>query len=197
METRELLIASTQALLWDRGYVATSPRAIQQRAGVGQGSMYHHFAGKPELAAAAVRRSAEELRAEVAPILDGRGSAIERISAYLLRERDVLRGCRVGGLTQDPEILADAELREPIEETLTWLRRRIGEIIAEGQSNGELARTVSPEQAGSMICAVLQGGYVLARAQGSTAPFKEAVDGALGLLAGLSLARDDAKETSK
>jgi AcrR family transcriptional regulator len=65
METpaSDRLIESTRELLWERGYVGTSPKAIQQRAGVGQGSMYHHFTGKPDLALAAVRRTAEELRA--------------------------------------------------------------------------------------------------------------------------------------
>lgn len=60
MNTAERLIESAQALLWERGYVGTSPRAIQERAGAGQGSMYHHFRGKPDLALAAMRRSAEE-----------------------------------------------------------------------------------------------------------------------------------------
>ena len=63
MDTRERLITSTQELLWERGYVGTSPKAIQQRAGVGQGSMYHHFSGKPDLALAAIQRCAEEIRA--------------------------------------------------------------------------------------------------------------------------------------
>ena len=53
MDTRDQLIDSTRELLWERGYVGTSPKAIQQRAGAGQGSMYHHFAGKKELALAA------------------------------------------------------------------------------------------------------------------------------------------------
>ncbi|BBJ46318.1 hypothetical protein SSPO_090360 [Streptomyces antimycoticus] len=63
MDTRERLIASTRELLWERGYVGTSPKAIQERSGAGQGSMYHHFRGKPDLALAAITRSAEELRA--------------------------------------------------------------------------------------------------------------------------------------
>ena len=33
-----------------RGYAGTSPKAIQERSGAGQGSMYHHFHGKPDLA---------------------------------------------------------------------------------------------------------------------------------------------------
>ena len=62
MSTPDRLIEATRELLWERGYVGTSPKAIQQRAGAGQGSMYHHFAGKPDLALAAIRRTAEEMR---------------------------------------------------------------------------------------------------------------------------------------
>src|SRR5690242_5436560 len=60
VDTAERLIRSTQELLWERGYVGTSPKAIQQRAEAGQGSMYHHFTGKPDLARQAIRRSAQE-----------------------------------------------------------------------------------------------------------------------------------------
>src|SRR3954447_17687343 len=124
METPERLIRSTQELLWERGYVGTSPKAIQHHAQAGQGSMYHHFAGKADLAAAAIRRSAEEVRVEAEATLSGAGTALEKISAYLLRERDVLRGCRIGRLTQDPDIVASAELRQPVAETFAWLRER-------------------------------------------------------------------------
>lgn len=91
-DAQSRLISATQHLLWERGYVGTSPKAIQQLSGVGQGSMYHHFHSKEDLCAAAVQRSAADLRAEIEPILSGPGSAVERITAYLRRERDVLRG---------------------------------------------------------------------------------------------------------
>src|SRR5258707_410721 len=123
METVDRLIESTRELLWERGYVGTSPKAIQQRAGVGQGSMYHHFTGKPDLALAAISRTAEELRAAAEAQLSAPGTTVERITAYLRRERDVLRGCPVGRLTQDPDIVASPELRHPLDETLDWLGR--------------------------------------------------------------------------
>jgi TetR/AcrR family transcriptional repressor of nem operon len=63
------LVTSAQELLWERGYTATSPRAIQDRAGVGQGSMYHHFGGKADLARAALERTAEVERARAEELL--------------------------------------------------------------------------------------------------------------------------------
>ncbi|MEU1816703.1 TetR/AcrR family transcriptional regulator [Streptomyces roseifaciens] len=185
-DTSERLIESTRELLWERGYVGTSPKAIQQRAGAGQGSMYHHFSGKPDLALAAIRRTAQEMRGKAEQQLGGPGTAVERITAYLRRERDVLKGCPVGRLTQDPDVMADAALRAPVDETFVWLRDRLAEVLAEGVARGELSAGLDPEVTAATVVAVLQGGYVLARAAGSTAPFEQAVDGVLGLLAAQS-----------
>src|SRR6185369_11269189 len=113
----------------ERGYVGTSPKAIQERAGAGQGSMYHHFAGKHDLALAAIRRTAAELRAAADAQLSGPGTPVERVTAYLRREREVLKGCPIGRLTQDPDVMADPELRAPVDETFTWLRGRLADLL--------------------------------------------------------------------
>lgn len=66
------------------------------RIGHRPGSMYHHFTGKGDLAAEALRESALVLRAEAEALLTGPGSPLGRIETYLTRQRDSLRGCRVG-----------------------------------------------------------------------------------------------------
>ncbi|MEU1628566.1 TetR/AcrR family transcriptional regulator [Streptomyces sp. NPDC020096] len=183
MDTRERLIKSTRELLWERGYVGTSPKAIQERSGAGQGSMYHHFHGKPDLALAAISRSAENLRGRAEAEFSSSGTVVERVSAYLRRERDALKGCPVGRLTQDPDVMADPELRRPVEETFAWLTDRLAGLLAEGRANGELDARLDPAATATALVAVLQGGYVLARAAGSAKVYAQAVDGALGLLA--------------
>ena len=183
MSTVERLIESTQQLLWERGYTGTSPKAIQQRAGAGQGSMYHHFAGKPELALAAINRTAEEMRAKAEAQFSAPGTATERITAYLRRERKILKGCPIGRLTQDPDVMADPTLRAPVEETLAWLRERLAEVLTEASERSELDAALDPRAIAATVVAVLQGGYVLARAADSVAPFDQAISGVLGLLA--------------
>lgn len=183
VDARERLIESAQELLWDRGYVGTSPRAILGRAEVGQGSMYHHFRGKSDLAAEAIRRSATGLRSQAEVALAAPGTALARITRYLHQQREVLKGCRVGGLVQDPDIMADPVLRAPLEQTFDWLRSRVAEVLSEGKAAGELPSKLSSSQVASMVVAVVQGGYVLARAAQSTEPFDEAMDGAVALLA--------------
>ncbi|MDQ0579259.1 TetR/AcrR family transcriptional regulator [Streptomyces rishiriensis] len=183
MSTAERLIESTRELLWERGYVGTSPKAILERAGAGQGSMYHHFKGKPDLALAAIRRTADELRATAEGVLDGPGTPYERIEAYLTRERDVLRGCPVGRLTMDPEVMASDELRAPVDETIDRIRERIAHLVEEGQEQGQFGPGLDGEAIAATVVATVQGGYVLARAAGSPTAFDAGVRGLLSLLA--------------
>ncbi|MEU9265718.1 TetR/AcrR family transcriptional regulator [Streptomyces sp. NPDC048251] len=183
MSTSERLIESTRELLWERGYVGTSPKAILERAGAGQGSMYHHFKGKPDLALAAIRRTADEMRATAEGVLDGPGTPYERIEAYLTRERDVLRGCPIGRLTMDPEVIASDELREPVDETIDRIRERIAHLVEEGKEQGQFGAGLDGEAIAATVVATVQGAYVLARASGSPTAFDAAVRGLLSLLA--------------
>ncbi len=95
----------------------------------------------------------------------------------------MLRGCPVGRLTMDPDVIADDALRAPLDATLEWLRERIAALLQEGLDNGEFAPGTVPGPVAATIVATVQGGYVLARASGSSAAFDSAVDGLLSLLA--------------
>jgi TetR/AcrR family transcriptional regulator, transcriptional repressor for nem operon len=181
-DARERLIESTRQLLWDRGYVGTSPTAIVAQSGVGQGSMYHHFSGKRELALAAEERSAALVQREIRACFAIDGTAYERIEAFLLSEREVLRGCSVGRLAADPEVMADDGLREPIRSTFAMVHDCLRRAIDDGRAAGEFDERLDAEKVASAISAVIQGGYSLAQAEQSVEPFDHAVQGALGLL---------------
>ena len=198
MDARDRLIESAQELLWERGYVGTSPGAVLKGSGVGQGSLYHHFTGKADLALAAIERSAAQLRALSETYFDGPGTPMERISAWLLRNREVLRGCPIGRLAHDPEIVANPDLRRPVDETMAWLHGRVTKVLTEGQRLGEFDAGIPAADVAEALIAALQGGYVLARAADSPEPFDRAIRGALVMLAALggSLPRGDGSDDS-
>lgn len=185
MGTKDRLIAATQELLWERGYAATSPKDILQKAEAGQGSMYHHFSGKQDLAVTALEETAAGMRASAEILLHGEGSPVDRVKAYLTRQRDSLKGCRIGRMTYDADVLASPELLAPVTQTLAWLVETLAGVIAEGIECGQLRADVDAREVASMLVATIQGGYVLARAGQDPAAFDAAVRGALQSLAAL------------
>ena len=181
-DAAERLVLTTQELLWERGYGGTSPRAIQDRAGVGQGSMYHHFRSKADLALAAEKRSTSELIAEAERVMSGPEKPLERVVRYLRLERAVLMGCRTGMLTADPDVIATEALRAPLKEAFDALTTRISALLREAQEAGQLDASLDAHAIATTTMAVRQGGYVLARAAGSTQPYEEAIEGIISLI---------------
>ena len=182
MDARTRLVNVAQDLLWERGYAATSSKETLSRANVGQGSMYHHFSGKRDLAAAALEQSAAAMRAEAEALLAADGTAAERVISYLERQRDSLRGCRMGRMTYDADVLATPELLRPVAEALGWIVGALADVVRQGIETGEFRPDTDPEQLASMVVATVQGGYVLARAQQDPAAFDAAVAGAASLV---------------
>src|SRR3954470_19930688 len=181
MSSRELLVETMSQLMWERGYADTSPRDVRERSGVGQGSMYHHFHTKRDLALAALERNVADLLPAVSE-LDGPGRPMARIEAYLTRPREALKGCKVGRMTQDPQVREDPVLLAPVagafaQVHVSWVR-----ALREAVAAGELRDDLDPERLAHTLMAVLQGGYVIAIAQQDPGPFDDAHAGALDLL---------------
>ena len=181
MDTRDRLTDAMATLLWERGYAATSPRDVLDRAGVGQGSMYHHFSGKHELAVEAFRGAVDHLLGE-GRVLDDEGTAVERLERYLTLPRPGTKGCPVGRMTQDPQVVDDPELLAMISGAFDAAAEHWARTIAEAVDAGELPASIVPADLALTLSAVLQGGYVLARAHGSQEPMDAAVRGAVALL---------------
>jgi TetR/AcrR family transcriptional repressor of nem operon len=181
MTSRDQLTEAMAELLWERGYAATSPRDVMARAGVGQGSMYHHFSGKHELAVEALSAAIGEVTDEFS-LLEAEGSPLERMKRYLTLPRPGTRGCRAGRMTQDPSVVADAELIAIVANAFDTMLGRWEQTIAAAIAAGELPASIVPADLARTLAAVLQGGYVLARAKGEQGPMDAAVRGAASLL---------------
>lgn len=179
MGTRDDLIEATADLLWERGYSATSPARILARSGAGQGSMYHHFHGKSDLARAAMEHVAATMTADLEAADDPSRPALDRVRAFLESVRDPLRGCRIGRLVQDTEVVEDDELRGVAGRYLQGLEDWVADVLEAGRAAGELRADADTRAAAAMTVAVVQGGFVLARARQDPEAQRTAVRGAV------------------
>lgn len=181
MDSRTLLVETMSELLWERGYADTSPRDVRERSGLGQGSLYHHFPTKRDLALAALERNVADLL-PAATDLDGPGDPMARIEAYLMRPREALKGCKIGRMTQDPQVREDPVLLAPVARAFAQVHGCWVRVLGEAVAAGELRDDLDPERLAHTLMAVLQGGYVLAIAQQDPGPFDDARAGVLDLL---------------
>ena len=81
-DSRRRLLDATAELLWECGVSGTTPQAVWERSGVGQGSYYHHFSSKTALARAALEEVVERsLRQAMADL------ALNNLRAHFAGER--------------------------------------------------------------------------------------------------------------
>jgi AcrR family transcriptional regulator len=146
-------------------------------SGVGQGSLYHHFPTKHDLALAGVAATTAEAVERARADLHGDSAALERIHTYLGRRRDALAGCKIGRLTSDQTVMDDAGLHAVVGRYFTDL---LDELAAAFRESG-LPDAAARERAHAAV-AVIQGGYILARATGDPEAMTAAVRGFVALL---------------
>ncbi|MGN7126766.1 TetR/AcrR family transcriptional regulator [Methylorubrum thiocyanatum] len=182
---RNDIVAAAKELLWERGYEATSPRDVLERSGAGQGSLYHHFPSKLDLARTALHEMAAEESLEMDRIFSEQERPLERIRRYLRRERNALMGCRLARLANESAVELP-EFRQPISDFLAEITRRVAASLAEAQADGSLSKELNPTVIATTLVAVVEGGFILARTHWDPRRMQIAIDGAVHLLSHFS-----------
>lgn len=173
MIARDALIAATRTLLATKGYEATSPADIQRASGVGQGSFYHHFESKADLASVALSELAADMCAEFDRLTVG--EPLDAVTAYLGLERDPLSGCHIGRICMESS-LADNRIREPIGRYFEHLRAQLTDTF------DQLDLPIAPAALADLAIAAVQGAYVTARATGDRSTMAGATTALLQLI---------------
>jgi AcrR family transcriptional regulator len=163
MGKREDIIEATKALLWERGYEATSPRDIQVKSNAGQGSFYHHFPSKQALAQVAIQEIVDERIADFEEAMLLSIGFKQRLAKYAAQNRRPLLGCRVGRLVWDSAV-QEKELRLPLERYFEHLEARLIEILDGEATAGKVKLKMPAEQIALVILSVVQGSFAISRA---------------------------------
>ena len=70
-------------LFWEKGFEGTSKRELMEATGIASQSLYNAFGDKRALFLAALEHYAESMTRMLAAVLEGPGSARERLQAYV------------------------------------------------------------------------------------------------------------------
>lgn len=179
---RDAIVDAAKKLLWEQGYQSMSPRKVLDASGAGQGSLYHHFRSKRQLAEAALAEVEAELVASAEAIFSADRPPLERLRAYLFLERDGLKGCRLGRLANEAEVLNTPELQAVLSRYFVRLEALVGAAMAQAQAEGDLNASLAPEQVAAAVIATVQGGFLLSRALNDPHAIARATEGAWTLI---------------
>jgi AcrR family transcriptional regulator len=181
MSKRNELLDATKKLLWEKGYDATSPRDIQALSEAGQGSFYHHFKSKKELAVQAMDEVATDRIADFEQAFGRPGSVKDRIIGFLEQPREPLKGCRIGRMVWDSAI-QDPDLQKPLARYFDHVVERIETALEAAAQDGQVELRLPPRQIALAAITAIQGGFTVSRALQNPTYMAETITGVKSLL---------------
>lgn len=188
MSKRANILEAAKELLWDQGFEAMSPKKVMRLSGAGQGSLYHHFEGKEDLALAALADVVEEMKSVIDEMFDPSKAPLDRLYDYLLGQRTELKGCRLGRLVNEKTVL-ETDIYKVVSDYFEYLSKHLTAALEEAQSEGDLPSHLSATDIAESLQAVIQGGFVLARGTKDPQKMLKTQEGAWAMIEGLSSAR--------
>lgn len=176
LDAKQRMVVTTAKLLQRQGYHATGLQQVVTEARAPRGSIYHHFpGGKEELAVQAVGVAAAELTRAIeraaercdraAELVSGLGAALARwLTGSAFHE-----GCPVSTVVLEtapssPQLSAACAAAYD-----QWIGLLQDRLVADGLGDDE-ARALA-----TTVLAGIEGGLLLARAHGATAPLETVV----------------------
>jgi AcrR family transcriptional regulator len=155
-EIRRQIVEAAEGLIADRGLKGATTRAIAERAGCAEGSIYRYFPDKHALFMEVVRTSSPEFLRLMDSLLDraGRGSVrrtLEEVAVAALRFYRAIMPMAAGAMAERELLL---EQRRHFKETQSGPMRTIGVLggyMSKEQGLGRISERVSAEHAARVL----------------------------------------------
>lgn len=175
---REQILDAGLKVMFRKGYVGSGVREIAAEAGAPQGSFTNHFRSKEQFAREVLDRYFEHVKTLVAealtdPTLSPRG----RLERYLdliterLEADGFLRGCLIGDFSLEAAPQSDL-LRERLHAIFAEWRSLFAEVIADGQTRGEIDTTFAPDDLADFLLASWEGAILRMKVERNVEPLE-------------------------
>jgi TetR/AcrR family transcriptional repressor of nem operon len=181
-ESKTRLLDATLKVVRTKGYSAARIDDVCAEAGLTKGSFFHHFSSKEDLALAAVAHwGAQTTEFFTEAPYHAPDDPLDRLIAYVAFRKAILTGelpeftCFVGTIVQEA-YLTHPEINAACESVITAHAKTLEADIRDAIRKYRVRANVTAESLALHIQAVIQGGFILAKAKGSAAAAAESFD---------------------
>jgi TetR/AcrR family transcriptional repressor of nem operon len=179
---RPKLLDAALSLVREKGYASSSVEELCSRAGVTKGAFFHYFKSKDALAVAAANHWAETTGQLFAGAsYHQHPDPLERILGYLDFRKAILKGelaeytCFVGTMLQEM-YGTNADIRAACEASISGHAATLEPDISEAMKIHRIRASWTAQSLALHTQAVLQGAFILAKAQGGAAIAAASID---------------------
>jgi len=163
-DTRERILETAFQEFYRYGYQGGSLNRIVEQAGVTKGALFHHFAGKQQLAYAVVNEVIwPHFKATWIAPLEQTDDPIAHMKRVILHAAEqcgpggnLVQGCPLSNLAQEMAPL-DEEFRQRLERIYVAWRGAFRIAMAKGIRAGNVRRDVSPVKVAAFVVAAITG----------------------------------------
>jgi TetR/AcrR family transcriptional repressor of nem operon len=166
-DTKTRLLDAAQLLVQTRGHNGYSYRDLAEQVGIRTASIHYHYPTKTDLTVAVVQRYREAIIESMAKVAVSKTTLSDRMDAVCQAFAETLKcdsricvSCALAGEYLSLPSEVQAELKDLIADSETWIAR----FLAEGQSRGEISGELDSLLLARLWYAALQGALVMARA---------------------------------
>lgn len=181
-ESKMKLIEATLKVVRTKGYSATRIEDVCAEAGLTKGSFFHHFKSKEDLALAAAAHWDElSVQTFAAAPYHGAADPVSRLIAYVEFRKAILTGdlpdftCFAGTIIQEA-YRTHPDVSSACARSITGQAKALEADIGEAMRDHGIRGAWTAESLALHIQAVIHGGFILAKAQGSAEVAAESLD---------------------
>jgi AcrR family transcriptional regulator len=183
-ESRDLIVECAAELIGERGVDHLSLDDVLAAAGASKSQLYHYFADRDALVAAAVARRCTQVQEALTRLFAGLDSLTElerQLDGFVVIYEQSLAGCPIGRIAAEVAGRHEGAQRQ-VETAFAAWQELFADLFTRLRARSDLRSDADPAVLATALLAALEGGQLLSQTRKDSTSLRVAIAAALGYI---------------